>query len=139
MCSLTYHLHIYIHYSSKYHVEKYVFKKHLHNSGEEKNWDKTNYMSDFDICSFLKRNINYVHYTFRNDKIIIISAKSCKMTCLEIIDILRFSFFPFLLLFFFWQSMNRLENLCVQISVLTKISLISEEKVDYLIEVRTIH
>lgn len=45
-------------------------------------------MSDFDIYSFFKNNINNIHCTFRNDKmIIIISAKSYKITCLEIIDI----------------------------------------------------
>lgn len=80
--------HIYICYCFKYHVEKYLFKKSLHKSGKEKNWEETNYMSDFDIYSFFKDNISYIHYTFRNDKmIIIISAKSYKITCLEITDI----------------------------------------------------
>lgn len=69
-------------------MEKYVFKKSLHKSGEEKNWEETDQMSDFDIYSFFKDNINYTHFIFRNDKMIkIISAKSYKVTCLEIIDI----------------------------------------------------
>lgn len=49
------HIHICIHiHFSKYHVEKHMLKKNLHNSEEEKNREKTNYMSDFNILLILK-------------------------------------------------------------------------------------
>lgn len=79
-------------------------------------------MNDFNIYSFFKGNKNQFHYTFRHDKmIVIIRAKNCKITCLEITDIYG------LFSCFFERTINGLCVLCVQIHVLTKTSFISNK------------